>query len=136
MARMAAWVAILSALVKVWPLPRAMRFVSTQAQRKASRVFPREDLATAVDAILEANLSVFKPICWKRAAILHRYLAIHGIESRINFGMRKEVDGTFSGHAWLEKDGAPIFEPTVPNYNVTFSFPADLKQTAYTFPLK
>ncbi len=118
--RMGAWIMVLSSLIKVQSLPRALQFISTPVR----------------DLLLAMNILVYRPCCWKRAAILHRYLALHGIDSQINFGMRKEVDGTLSGHAWLEREGAPILETTVANYSVTFSFPADAKQTACTFPLE
>jgi len=122
--RMGGWVLLLSSLIKVQTLPRAMQFVSTRV--RPGRLDEQETglrLAQAADLLLAMNVFVYRPSCWKRAAILHRYLALNGIESRINFGMRKEIDGTLSGHAWLEKAGAPLLEPTPPNYRVTFSFP-------------
>jgi len=81
-------------------------------------------LARAIDLLLGTNLLIFKPTCWKRAAILHRYLALHGIATRIVFGMRKAADGAVDGHAWLEVAGKPILETTVPNYKVTYAFPS------------
>jgi Transglutaminase-like superfamily len=135
--RMGAWVLLLSSLIKVQSLPRALQFISTPVRgRSADEQQTATRLAQAVDVLLAMNIFVYRPRCWKRAAILHRYLALHGIDSQINFGMRKEVDGTLSGHAWLERGGAPILEPTVPNYSITFSFPADVKQTVFTFPLE
>jgi len=122
--RMASWVLLLSSLLKVRTLPRALELVSTRV--RPSRLDELETglrLAQAADLLLAMNVFVYRPSCWKRAAILHRYLALNGIESRINFGMRKEVDGTLSGHAWLERAGAPLLEPAPPNYTITFSFP-------------
>jgi hypothetical protein len=66
---------------------------------------------------------MFKPICWKRAAVLHRYLSRNGIPTRIIFGVRNEAGGVFDGHAWLEANGQPILETTPPEYVVTYSFP-------------
>jgi len=135
--RMGAWIMLLSSLIKVQSLPRALQFISTPVRGpSADEQQTATRLAQAVDLLLAMNILVYRPCCWKRAAILHRYLALHGIDSQINFGMRKEVDGTLSGHAWLEREGAPILETTVANYSVTFSFPADAKQTACTFPLE
>jgi hypothetical protein len=68
---------------------------------------------------------VFKPVCWKRAAVLHRYLSINGIATRIVFGVRNETGGNVSGHAWLEANGQPILEQTPPEYVVTYSFPSN-----------
>ena len=56
---------------------------------------------------------MFKPICWKRAAVLHRYLSRNGTATRIIFGVRGENDGKVDGHAWLEANGEPILEKTL-----------------------
>jgi hypothetical protein len=125
-ARMALWVSILSLLVKLQPLPRALELVA--ARSKGSSNEPPEEttqrLARAMDILLRTDLLVFKPICWKRAAVLHRYLALNGISSRIVFGVRKGPQGEIDGHAWLESDGKPILEAAAPNYKVTYAFPS------------
>ncbi|MCM3905250.1 MAG: lasso peptide biosynthesis B2 protein [Pyrinomonadaceae bacterium] len=124
--RMAAWVSILSLLVKIQPLPRALQIVSVRPPRDSQNpsVETERRLARAIDLLLGTNLLIFKPICWKRAAILHRYLALHGIASRIVFGIRKGAEGEVDGHAWLEIAGKPILENTAPNYKVTYAFPS------------
>ena len=125
MARMAAWVAVLSGLVKFCSLPRALRIVSTATRRKLkSSAVDRAELATAIDAVLGANFFVFKPNCWKRATVLHRYLALRGVATKIVFGLRKEADGELKGHAWLEADGEPILESSAPAYKTTYTFPS------------
>ncbi len=55
--------------------------------------------------------------------VLHRFLALNGIESRINFGVRKTLDGTVDGHAWLEHQGRALLEKDPVTYVVTFSLP-------------
>lgn len=124
--RMAAWVSILSLLVKLQPLPRALQMVSLSTPRDFCdpSIETERKLARAIDLLLGVNLLVFKPICWKRAAILHRYLALHGIATRIVFGVRKGAQGEVDGHAWLEIAGKPILETKAPNYKVTYSFPS------------
>lgn len=125
--RMAAWVSILSLLVNFQSLPRALQIIAAKAPRDSpprQSVETERKLASAIDLLLSTDLLIFKPICWKRAAILHRYLALHGIATRIVFGMRKAADGTVDGHAWLEVAGKPILETTVPNYKVTYAFPS------------
>jgi len=79
--RMAAWVSVLSLAVEVWPLPRALRLVSTRTRRPSSKQQSETTtrLAYAIDQLLKIDRWVFKPICWKRAAVLHRYLALSGI---------------------------------------------------------
>jgi hypothetical protein len=124
--RMAAWVTILSVLVKLQPLPRALELV-TKPVKGPTPESPEEviqQLARAMDILLRANVLIFKPICWKRAAVLNRYLAANGIASRIVFGIRKGPKGEVDGHAWLEANGEPILEATAPNYKVTYAFPS------------
>ena len=124
--RMAGWVLLLSSAVKVFSLPRALTLVSTKTRFPSRNLKgeTQERLADAIDLVLKTDLFVFKPSCWKRAALLHRYLALNGIATRILFGMRLEPDGTVSGHAWLEASGKPILETTSPDYAVTYSFPS------------
>lgn len=125
-ARMGAWVVVLTLLVKVLPLPRAIALVAPRRARRgvtpdAARVQAR--LALLLDSLLAADFWVFTPTCWKRAPVLHRYLALRGIDTRVLFGVRREGTDTLSGHAWLEAGGEPILEKTPPDYKVTYSFP-------------
>jgi len=125
--RMALWVGVLSIATRLYPLPRALKMVaadnSTSPPTKDSDIEQR--LARAIDQLLSIDLLIFKPICWKRAAILHRYLSLNGIKSRIVFGVRHDPEGKVSGHAWLETDEGPILESDPPNYVVTYSFPSN-----------
>lgn len=127
--RMALWVSLLSVLVKLRPLPRALELVAAKPKAPAGAAGSSEEimnrLARTMDLLLRTNLFVFKPICWKRAAVLHRYLTLNGIDSRIVFGVRRGAQGEVDGHAWLESNGEPILETTAPNYKVTYSFPSD-----------
>ena len=121
--RMAWWVAVLSVTARWYSLPRALEIVAGRQSNGRHTPANREDLARAIDLLLSVDVLMFKPICWKRAAVLHRYLSRTGTPTRIIFGVRNEVDGKFDGHAWLEQDGQPILERTPPNYVVTYSFP-------------
>ena len=69
----------------------------------------------AIDLLLSADVLMFKPICWKRAAVLHRYLLRNGISTRIIFGVRNDTAGKVDGHAWLEANGKPILKPHRPS---------------------
>ena len=122
--RMAWWVVVLSAIARCYSLPRALKIVAGNHNGKHSRPATNQDeLARAIDLLLSADVLMFKPICWKRAAVLHRYLARNGKRTRIVFGVRNETDGKFAGHAWLEENGRPILESNPPEYIVTYSFP-------------
>jgi hypothetical protein len=124
--RMAAWVAALSALVRFTSLPRALKFVAPRVRRSAMPVDAAEvqtRLARLLDSVLAVDFWIFTPTCWKRAPVLHRFLALRGIETRVVFGVRREGEETLSGHAWLEAGGEPLLETTTPDYKVTYSFP-------------
>ena len=118
--RMAWWVAVLSVAARLYSLPRALEIVAGNS--KATRAEANEtELARAIDLLLASNFLIFTPVCWKRAAVLHRYLSRSG--TRIIFGVRNESGGNVEGHAWLEREGHPILENTPPEYVVTYSFP-------------
>src|SRR5688500_16531204 len=127
--RMGAWVVALSLLMRAVPLPRAMRMVAPRRKgtRPAEAAEVQARLARLLDSVLAANFWVFTPTCWKRAPVLHRYLALSGIETRVLFGVRRGEGGgdALSGHAWLEAGGEPLLETTPPDYKVTYSFQPD-----------
>jgi hypothetical protein len=125
--RMAWWVSVLSTAAKLCPLPRALELVSGR-QPEQSQIQDVElptRLARSIDLLLSADLLFFKPRCWKRAAVLRRYLSRHGITTTILFGVRNDAVGKVSGHAWLEENGKPILESSPPEYVVTYTFPSD-----------
>lgn len=125
MLRMASWVIILSVLIRLFPLPRVLSII-TPKYRQPAADDPAElqrKLAGLIDALLSIDVLVFTPTCWKRAPVLHRYLALNGIETRIIFGVRKETKGLLEGHAWLETGKEPILETSPPQYTVTYVFP-------------
>jgi len=124
--RMAWWVAVLSVAARCYSLPRALQIVTGVEANKArpQDTAIQDHLARSIDQLLSADLFLFKPICWKRAAVLHRYLSLNGITTRIIFGVRNEPNGKVDGHAWLESEGKPILESSPPEYVVTYRFPA------------
>jgi hypothetical protein len=124
---MAWWVSVLSVAARWFSLPRALAIVAGGETRTArsSDVEIEKRLARTMDLLLSADVLHFKPICWKRAAVLHRFLSRHGIATRIIFGVRNEAGGKVAGHAWLEAAGEPILENTPPEYVVTYRFPSN-----------
>ena len=123
--RMAWWVAVLCVTARLYSLPRALQIVAGNNNRKpsAQAATNEKELARAIDLLLSVDFLIFTPICWKRAAVLHRYLSRSGIPTRIIFGVRNETGGKVAGHAWLEHDGQPILENAPPEYVITYSFP-------------
>ena len=122
--RMAVWVATLSLMVKVLPLPTALRITTPRIKFKVPNdpQAIQEKLARLIDRLLALDLFVFTPTCWKRAAILHRYLALNGIPSRVIFGVRNAQEKLLEGHAWLEADDQPILEKIAPQYTKIYAF--------------
>jgi hypothetical protein len=124
--RMAWWVLVLSIAARRYSLPRALEIVAVRQPPRSPSIDPatHERFARAIDLLLSADIWIFKPICWKRAAVLHRYLARNGIPTRIIFGVRNDPsEGEVTGHAWLESEGQPILETTLPEYVATYKFP-------------
>jgi hypothetical protein len=125
LSRVAMWTLILSCLLRFRSLPAALRTLSVTADRRRSeKATDGLDLATAVDAVLGINRFVFRPVCWKRAILLRKFLAEQGHKSAVVFGVRNE-SGKLTGHAWLESNGSPIFEAETPDYTVTYRFPSE-----------
>jgi len=124
--RMAWWVTVLTIAARCYSLPRALAIVAGSETNKTHThdAAVQEQLARSIDLLLSMDLFLFKPICWKRAAVLHRYLMRNGITTRIIFGVRNEADGKVAGHAWLEAEGEPILETAPPEYVVTYRFPS------------
>ena len=123
--RMAWWVAVLCVTARLYSLDRALQIVAGNKNGKqpAHAATNEKELARVIDLLLSIDFLIFTPICWKRAAVLHRYLSHSGIPTRIIFGVRNEPSGKVEGHAWLEHDGQPILEKAPPEYVVTYSFP-------------
>lgn len=125
-ARMAAGVAVFSAAARAMPLPRALSLVAPRPRAirdGGADALSDERVAQLLDALLGLDLLCFTPTCWKRAAVLHRQLALRGRETRVVFGVRREGDDVLAGHAWVEAGGAPLFEKLPPEYAVTYCFP-------------
>ena len=126
-ARMAVWIVVISAATKLTSLPRAQKIAAfglRPVARPSGSDTPAK-LARTIDSLLAMNLFVFRQSCWKRALVLHRYLALNGIESQIKFGLKKEPATRMDGHAWLEHHGEPLLEDNAANYVITFSLPAE-----------
>jgi Transglutaminase-like superfamily len=124
--RMAWWVVVLSIAARRYSLPRALEIVAGRRSDNPvmTDTVSQERLARAIDLVLSTDVWLFKPICWKRAGVLHRYLSRNGTQTRIIFGVRNDRSGKVTGHAWLEAEGQPILETTRPEYVATYKFPS------------
>ena len=122
--RMAFWVATLSLMVKVLPLPTTFRIITPRIKTRTpdDPQAIQDRLARLIDRLLALDLFVFTPTCWKRAAILHRYLALNGMPNRVIFGVRNAQEKILEGHAWLEANDQPILEKIAPQYTKIYAF--------------
>lgn len=125
--RMALWVGLITVAAELTSLPRTQKLVSFRIRQTsgADSLEARARLARIIDNLLGIDLYPFRRSCWKRALVLHRYLALIGVESQIRFGVRKEMNGKVDGHAWLEHEGQPLLEENAANYVVTFTLPTE-----------
>lgn len=125
LARMAVWVVLVSVGARTLTLPRLLKITTPSLRREQS--LAREELeaglARSIDSLLSINLFVFKPVCWKRAIVLQRYLALRGIRTRIVFGVKRADEQLLAGHAWLEAGNQPLLETETPRYTITYAFP-------------
>ena len=124
MVRVATWAVVLSSAARFCSLPTALNLLTVKPAGKPGASFDQPEIVSAVDAVLGVNIFVFKPICWKRASLLHRFLGQRGCDTTIVFGVRKDSAGELAGHAWLENGGRAILERDEPNYTVTYRFPS------------
>jgi len=116
---------LLSSIIKSRPLDSVLRLFSVAVREDGKRLDESAaELVTAVDAVLGINRLAFRRVCWKRAILLHRLLGQSGYATTIVFGVRRPNQDGLAGHAWLERNGAPIFESTQPDYVVTYKFPS------------
>lgn len=122
-ARMAGWMVVISIVARFVSLPAMLRLAETRRRWPPSSRLPAEELARRIDRVFHAGL-VTDGSCWKRSAVLRRYLLLDGIETEVVFGVRRESEGRLAGHAWLERDGVPFLEREPPEYTVTFRHPA------------
>jgi Transglutaminase-like superfamily len=122
--RMTAWIILISIVARLVSLSTMYRLAETRRRWPHPAILPPEEIARRIDRVFHAGL-VSDGSCWKRAAILRRYLQLDGIETDVVFGVMKTDSGRLAGHAWLERDGIPFLErePTQP-YAVTFRHPS------------
>jgi hypothetical protein len=120
--RMAGFLAFFCVAARTMPLPRALRMAGFRRPRRPAAVRRGVvQVGGVVDALLALDVWFVRPICWKRAVLLHRYLGAEGIDARIVLGVRNDPE--FGAHAWVEAGGRPLLERTEPRYRPIYSFP-------------
>ncbi len=125
MSRMALAYFAVSALARLLPLPKAFARLSPRLRSPASDPRRTAAVVNALDTLLTAGIPFIHPQCWRRAAVLHRFLRREGVDTVIVFGVRMEGPRTVEAHAWLERSGKPFAEAAeTAAYQRVFEFPA------------
>lgn len=123
-ARMTGWIVFVSIVARAVPLSTTFRLAEPRRRRAPPVPLPAEEIARRIDGVLRAGL-VTDGSCWKRAAVLRRYLLLNGVETDVVFGVRRQDGGGLAGHAWLERERVPFLErETAEPYTVTFRHPS------------
>lgn len=123
--RMTMWVGVVSLAFKFCSLPRVLKIVEPRLRHRPSDGGRdvQEGIARLLDWLLATNFWFLTPTCWKRAPVLHRFLALKGIQTKVLFGVRRDEEKQLDGHVWLEAEGVPLLEHAEANYKVTYSYP-------------
>ena len=121
-ARMSAWVVVISIASRLVSVSMMFRLAETRRRWAPEAILPADEIARRIDRLFHSG-PVRDGSCWKRAAVLRRYLLLNGIETDVVFGVRRQSGGELAGHAWLEHEGTPFLEREDPQYVVTFRHP-------------
>ena len=125
MSRMAAAYVAVSVLARLLPLPRAFAHLSPSLRSHAGDPRRTEAIVNALDTLLTAGIPSIHPQCWRRAAVLHRFLRLEGIDTVIVFGVLMDGPRTVEAHAGIERSGQPFAEAAdTATYRRVFEFPA------------
>ena len=125
--RMAFWIIVVSLTVRFSSFPKLFKTL-TPSKRPSSSADPQATqafLVRAIDRVLRLDFLTFTPICWKRAAVLYRFLRLDGQPARLMVGVRKTPEGNLDGHAWVEVNGVPIAERAISGYSISLSYPPE-----------
>lgn len=115
----------ISLLARLLPLPKAFALISPRAGASQPDEAAARNVVNALDTLLVARVPFIRPQCWRRAAVLRRFLRFVGVDTTIVFGVTTEGKPPVEAHAWLERDGKPFAEaPKAKLYRRVFEFPA------------
>jgi hypothetical protein len=95
--------------LSVLPLPHARRLVR-RCLRAASPPPARQASAAQVvwAATSAGRRSPLGATCLTTALVAQALLQRHGYEAKLRIGVRRDLNGAFTAHAWLESEGKVI----------------------------
>ena len=98
------------AALRILPLPRVRRLV--RRYFRAASPLPPARRASAEQAIWAAlaggRWSPLGTTCLTTALLAQALLQRHGYQAKLRIGVRREPNGAFAAHAWLEREGIVI----------------------------
>ncbi len=136
MARVWAFVSLLSVLVRLCSVPRLLRLCGLRAPR------PPADAArivACVERVLARRAVISRSLCLKRSLTLYRFLGAQAADIQFCLGVRY-ADAPHSrrtrqiqGHAWLLRNGMPYLERDhyhVRRFRVIYRYPVRERSVA------
>lgn len=57
--------------------------------------------------------------CLRRSVVVWAWLRLRGVQSQVSFGLRRDPVTGLTGHAWVSRDGQPLFEGDVTQQHVS-----------------
>ena len=72
-----------------------------------------DEMVARIDRLLLAARPLVRSGCLTRGITLYYFLRRAGADVSLHFGMG-EIDGSFSGHCWIVRDGLPLAEKRDP----------------------
>jgi len=120
LARLAGWLAIEPALIRLLPLPKLLAWHTPR--RPAATNGRREQIVLYTQFLLSDRLDAFERTCLKRSLVLYRFLQGGPAPVRFFLGVRSD-QGRLRGHSWVTVAGQPLYPEEAKGYAVTFSYP-------------
>jgi hypothetical protein len=125
----ALWVTMLTRVIlRMLPLPRVRRIVNECFRAASPRKRTRRGSASHVTwaAVAAGRYSPLGTTCLTTALVAQAMLQRHGYEARLRIGVRRNPNGEFTAHAWLERGGEVIVGGPVQVVEGYSAFPAEL----------
>jgi len=98
------------AALRLLPLPRVLRLV--RRCFRAEFPLPPARQASAGQAVWAAlaagRCSPLGTTCLTTALVAQALLQRHGYQAKLRIGVRRDLNGAFTAHAWLEREGEVI----------------------------
>jgi hypothetical protein len=105
--RMLGWRFILRPLKLFVPLSRLVPLVRRQARSEPRRLDRESRILSLADRLCRGRLA--RGTCLERSLLAYRFLSEAGASPKLVIAVRRQ-DGSFAWHAWVTRDGRPIFE--------------------------